>query len=82
MLPEGGRMPNRTIQEVQEHHTDVWMAIPGVVGTAIGTHKDKPCIVILTAVETKRISKQIPSAIEGYPVVIQYTGQIRALDEP
>jgi hypothetical protein len=75
-------MCEKTIQQVQEENTDVWMAIPGVVGTAIGTHKDKPCIVILTAVETERISRQIPSAIEGYPVVIRYTGQIRALDEP
>ena len=75
------RMVEKTIEQVQEEHTDAWMAIPGVVGTAIGLHEGKPCIMVLTATDTESVKEQIPSTVEGYPVVVQYTGEIRALDE-
>jgi len=81
-LEKPGHMPVKTIQEVQEEHTDAWMAIPGVVGTAIGECQGKPCILILTASNTEQIRKQIPATVEGYPVTVQYVGEIRALDEP
>ena len=74
-------MPGTTIEQVQRQHTDQWMAIPGVVGTAIGRHEDKPCILILTAADTDEIRQKIPATVEGYPVIINYTGEIRALDE-
>jgi len=76
-----GRMATKTIEQVQQEHTDAWMAMPGVVGTAIGACQGKPCILILTASNTEQIRKQIPATIEGYPVVVQYAGEIRALDE-
>ncbi len=75
-------MPVKTIEQVQQEHTDAWMAMPGVVGTAIGQSKGKPCILILTASNTEQIRKQIPATVEGYPVVVQYVGEIRALDTP
>jgi hypothetical protein len=75
-------MSGKTVESVQQEHTDTWMAIPGVVGTAIGVHEGKPCITILTEVEAKQIRDQIPSTVEGYAVVIRYTGPIRALDGP
>ena len=54
------------------------MAIPGVVGTAIGQDKGKPCILVLTASNTEQIRKKIPATVDGYPVIVQYTGEIRA----
>ncbi len=77
-----GRMAIKTIEQVQQKHTDAWMDIPGVVGTAIGQSKSKPCILILTASNTEQIRKQVPATVEGYPVVVQYVGEIRALDTP
>lgn len=74
-------MPDKTIQQVQEEHTNEWMAIPGVVGTAIGAPDGIPSILILTASNADQIRKQIPATVEGYPVVIQHAGEIRALDE-
>jgi len=74
-------MPKKAIEQVQQEHTAVWMAIPGVIGTAIGEHRGKPCILVLTASNTKQVKEQIPATVDGYPVVIQYTGEIRALDE-
>jgi len=76
------RMSEKTIEQVQQEHTDAWMAIPGVVGTAIGQRKSKPCILILAASNAEQVRRTIPATVEGYPVVIEYTGEIRALDRP
>jgi hypothetical protein len=72
-------MTERLIEQVQAEYTDVWMRIPGVVGTAIGVHNDKPCILVLTSVDPGQIRSQIPLSVEGHPVVIENTGEIRAL---
>ena len=80
--PEKGQyMPERTIEQVQEKHTDGWMAIPGVEGTAIGLFEGKPCIKIFTSSKPQQLRANIPSTIEGYPVIIEETGEFRALDQ-
>jgi hypothetical protein len=79
-LEKGQPMPKKTIEQVQEEHTDQWMAIPGVVGTAIGLFKGKPCIKIFTSSKPQQLQDKIPSTAEGYPVIIQETGSFRALD--
>jgi hypothetical protein len=79
--PEKGRtMPEKTIEQVQEEHTDKWMAIDGVEGTAIGLYEGKPCIKIFTSSKPQEIRDKIPPTIEGYPVIIEETGAFRALD--
>jgi len=77
---KGQSMPERTIKQVQEEHTDEWMAIPGVEGTAIGLFEGKPCIKIFTSSKPQEIRDKIPSTVEGYPVIIEETGAFRALD--
>jgi len=79
-LEKGRTMPERTIEQVQEEHTDEWMAIPGVEGTAIGLFEGKPCIRIFTSSKSQEIRAKIPSTVEGYPVIIEETGEFRALD--
>ena len=73
-------MPEQTIEQVQEEHTDEWMAIAGVQGTAIGLSEGKPCILILSSVKPETLQDKIPSTVQGYPVVIKETGAFRALD--
>ena len=77
---KGQIMPERTIKQVQEEHTDAWMAIPGVEGTAIGLFEDKPCIRIFTSSKPQQLRDKIPSTVEGYPVIIEETEEFRALD--
>ena len=77
---KGQSMPQQTIEQVQEKHTDEWMAIPGVQGTAIGMSEGKPCILILSSVKPETLQDKIPSTVQGYPVVIKETGAFRALD--
>jgi hypothetical protein len=71
-------MPQKTIEQVQQEHTEAWMAIPGVIGTALGQSEGKPCILVFTAANTEQVRRKIPSTVEGYPVVVQYTGEIHA----
>ena len=80
-LEKGRTMPERTIEQVQEEHTDAWMAIPGVEGTAIGLFEGKSCIRIFTSSKSQEIRAKIPSTVEGYPVIIEETGAFRALGQ-
>ncbi len=79
-LEKGRTMPERTIEQVQEEHTNDWMAIAGVEGTAIGLFEGKPCIKIFTSSKPQELRDKIPSTVEGYPVIIEETGAFRALD--
>ena len=72
-------MPTKAIEQVLKEHTDAWMSISGVVGTAIGEHKGKPCIKVLVVKKTENLTKRIPSQVEGFPVILEETGEIRAL---
>jgi len=78
---KGGLMPAKTIEQVLNERTNEWMAIPGVVGVAIGEFKGKPCIRIFTSARPQQLRAQIPPTIEGYLVIIEQTGPIRALEQ-
>jgi len=75
-----GRKPQRSIQEVLDAHTDAWLAVPGVVGTAVGTFAGRPAIKVFISTLTPEVEDRIPSEVEGYQVVIVESGEVRALD--
>jgi hypothetical protein len=52
-----------------------------VVGTAKGLCDDKPCIKVFVIEKTLELEKKIPDVLEGYQVMIEETGEIRALPE-
>jgi hypothetical protein len=65
---------------VMNAHVDELMAIPGVVGVAVGALDDgKPCIKVLVAKKVPRHDSLVPKTIEGYTIVIEETGEIRAM---
>jgi hypothetical protein len=74
-------MAETTIKEVLKRNTDWLMSIPGVVGTAIGECGGKPCIMVLVVKKTPELTKQIPSELQGFPIVIEETGVIRPLEK-
>lgn len=74
-------MSRKTIEQVQKEHTDRWMAIPGVEGTAIGLSEGQPCITIFTSIKADELRAKIPSSVDGYPIVIKETGTFHALDQ-
>ena len=86
--PESSRQPQadsaketvkqKSIEEVLAEHTQVWMAIPGVIGTGIGEYENAPCIKVLVLQKTDSLIERIPKVIDGYVVTIEETGEIRA----
>jgi hypothetical protein len=76
----GASTPSRDITTVMEAHVDSLMAIPGVVGVAIGERKDgAPCIQVLVVEGTRELRRKIPKTLEGHPVDIVVSGVIRPL---
>lgn len=66
----------RTIDQVLAAHADSLMALPGVVGTAIGMCEGERCIKVLVA-DSSAARAKIPSRLEGYRVTVEVTGAIR-----
>jgi hypothetical protein len=52
--------------------------IAGVVGVAIGAVDGQPVIKLLVVQKTPELEQKIPKMVEGYPVVLEETGEIRA----
>jgi len=77
---QGSRMAGNPIDAVLKQHTDRLLSLPGVVGTAISECEGNPCIKVLVVKKTPELAKWIPSALDGFPVVIEESGEIRALD--
>ena len=73
-------MSQKAIEDILNEHTDKLMSLPGVVGTALGESKGKPCIVVLVSRLTADVEGKIPQSLAGYPVRIKESGQFRALD--
>ena len=65
---------------VMDAHVKELMAISGVIGVAVGALDDgKPCITVLVSRKTSEHGNRIPKEIEGYPVVIEESGEIRPM---
>jgi hypothetical protein len=73
-------VPARTIEQTLAEHVDSLMAIPGVVGTAIGRCGGLPCIRVFLANTNPVTRARIPSELDGYPVRAEVTGPIRPRD--
>ncbi len=68
---------SQTIEAVLAAHSDSLMALPGVVGTAIGMCDGAPCIRVFIADASAPGRRRIPAQLEGYPVKVEVTGPIR-----
>lgn len=73
-------MRKRPIEEVLKKHTDGLMALPGVVAIAQGESAGKLCVKVFVVEKTPEILRRIPSALGGYRVTVEETGEFRALD--
>ena len=70
-------MAPRSIEDVLLAHTPRLLALSGVVGTAQGEEAGRPLILVFVVEDTEALRASIPGRIEGYPVRIQETGEIR-----
>lgn len=67
-------------KEVKERHTKGLLAVPGVVGVAVGTTgEDRAAVAVYT--ESAGV-RGLPASLEGVPVVVHVSGKIVALPKP
>jgi hypothetical protein len=72
--------PARNINTVKEAHTPELMNIHGVVGVYIGETDDGVAFIgVMVSKKTSEIDKIIPQNLEGYPVHVEETGEIKPL---
>ena len=73
-------MRSRSIEQVFDAQRETLLSIPGVVGAGIAKLDQKPCIMVLVRAKTDSLLAQIPKELDGYKVIVEQTGDIKALD--
>jgi len=71
----------RDINDVLRAHDQELLAIEGVVGVYVGLLDDgkTPCLKVMVVAKSAEIEKAVPKTIEGFPVIVEVTGEIRPL---
>lgn len=70
----------RDISRVMNDHVARLMTIEGVTGVGLGELEDKtPCIIVLIVEKTEELSEKIPSTLEGHPVSLLVSGEIKPM---
>jgi len=74
----------RDINLVLASHDHELLSIPGVVGVYIGLQHDQKteCLKVMLARKDKKLERAIPHSLDGYPVVIEVTGELKPLHAP
>jgi len=72
----------RDINDVLRAHDQKLLAIKGVVGVYVGLLEDgkTACLKVMVAAKSAETEKAVPKSIEGYPVIIEVTGEIKPLE--
>jgi len=66
------------INEVIRTYADTMLSYPGVQGLYVGeTEEGAACIWVMVKEMTPELEEQIPDSLEGYPVRIEESGEIR-----
>ena len=65
---------SKPIEQVLDDHADSLLALPGVVGTAIGRCGDTLCIRVFIRDSTDATRRAIPDSLGGHPVRVEVSG--------
>lgn len=76
--PETEPMAVMGIEEVLRERSAQLLAVPGVVGTARGLCRGRPCIKVYVIEKTPELERTLPGRLDGYPVVVEESGPVRA----
>jgi hypothetical protein len=72
-------MTQRSLTDVLAAHSPELMAIPGVTAVAESRLADgRPCVLVLVVKLTPELRGKIPRELEGWPVRLDQSGEIRA----
>jgi hypothetical protein len=70
------------IDKVLEEDGASLMDLPGVVGVGQTEVDGRPCILVILERRSQEIEAAIPSTLKGYPVAVEVSGVILALNPP
>ena len=68
------------IGEALQNLVDQVMVLPGVAGVAEGRHRTQRYLKVYVVKKTPARLSRIPATVKGYPVTVEETGSLRALD--
>jgi len=72
----------RSLTDVLAAHSPALMAIPGVTAVAESRLANgRPCILVLVVGMTPQLRDRIPREIEGWPVRVDVSGEIKAMPD-
>jgi hypothetical protein len=76
--PNHTNYQNQSIIKIENavKKAEKWMEIPGVTGVKQVMQDARPCIKVLVSVIPDSVRTKIPETYFGYPVLIQYVGQV------
>jgi len=75
-------LPSRPLADVLADHSSGLMAIPGVTAVAESrTPRGEPCVLILVKKLTPDLRSRLPEKLERWPVVVEESGEIRAMPD-
>ena len=75
---ETTRVSGKNSEDVLAAHNDSLMALPGVVGTAIGRCDGTPCIRVFVRDSAAARTTRVAERLEGYPVRVEVSGMFHA----
>jgi hypothetical protein len=78
----GGGEGRQPIREVKARHEGRLLGVDSVQGVGIGEERGRPVITVYVAGPTEALRRAIPPELEGYPVRVVVSGELRALGDP
>lgn len=73
-------MQKKPVKDVIGENSQRIMSVEGVVGIYEGQQEDgTSCIKVMVIEDSPELTKKIPKEIEGYPVIIEVTGEIKPM---
>jgi len=85
MTPDSSAVPNRPLTPAQviDARGPGLLAIPGVAAVGEGAlPSGAPCIRIYVVKLDDAMRRRLPQTLDGYPVLVEESGEIRAFDGP
>lgn len=77
---QSSEVEHKTIKTVLAKHSRNLASLPGVAAVAEGECDGKPCIKIYLSSDSAEVLESIPKSIEGIPISVSVSGEIKALD--
>jgi len=75
----GRGLPRKSKDQIFEENRKALLAIPQVAAVALGKDEGNPCILVFVNSRDPKLKERIRGILEGVPVKIIYSGDIKAL---